>query len=74
MVLAASRPNVRVPYGSFSWPVALWRSSSWFGHVGLDSITTALTRIAWWQFGLVCLLAGASMVLDTLRLAKHARG
>jgi uncharacterized membrane protein YbhN (UPF0104 family) len=35
-------------------------------HVGLDSITTALTRIAWWQFALVCLLAGASMVLDTL--------
>ena len=35
-------------------------------HVGLDSITSALTRIAWWQFALVCLLAGASMVLDTL--------
>jgi uncharacterized membrane protein YbhN (UPF0104 family) len=35
-------------------------------HFGLDSLTAALTRIAWWQFVLVCLVYGASMVLDTL--------
>jgi uncharacterized protein (TIRG00374 family) len=35
-------------------------------YVGLESITSALTRIAWWQFALVCLIAGVSMVLDTL--------
>jgi uncharacterized membrane protein YbhN (UPF0104 family) len=35
-------------------------------HVGLESITNALTRISGGQFALVCLLAGVSMVLDTL--------
>lgn len=35
-------------------------------HFGLDSITAALTRIAWWQFVLICLVHGVSMVLDTL--------
>jgi uncharacterized membrane protein YbhN (UPF0104 family) len=35
-------------------------------HFGLESLTAALTRIAWWQFVLVCLVYGLSMVLDTL--------
>jgi uncharacterized membrane protein YbhN (UPF0104 family) len=35
-------------------------------HFGLESLTAALTRIAWWQFVLVCLVHGLSMVLDTL--------
>jgi uncharacterized membrane protein YbhN (UPF0104 family) len=35
-------------------------------HFGLGSITDALTRIAWWQFGLVCLAFGISLVLDTI--------
>jgi uncharacterized membrane protein YbhN (UPF0104 family) len=35
-------------------------------HFGLESLTAALTRIAWWQFVLVCLIYGVSMVLDTL--------
>jgi glycosyltransferase 2 family protein len=35
-------------------------------HFGLGSVTAALTGIEWWQFGLVCLLYGISMVLDTL--------
>jgi uncharacterized membrane protein YbhN (UPF0104 family) len=35
-------------------------------HFGLESITSALTRIAWWQFVLICLVYGVSMVLDTL--------
>jgi uncharacterized membrane protein YbhN (UPF0104 family) len=35
-------------------------------HVGLDSIASALTSIAWWQFGLICLVHGVTMVLDTL--------
>ena len=35
-------------------------------HVGLESIASALTRIAWWQFGLICLIHGVTMVLDTL--------
>jgi uncharacterized membrane protein YbhN (UPF0104 family) len=35
-------------------------------HFGLDSLTAAVTRIAWWQFVLVCLVHGVSMVLDTL--------
>jgi uncharacterized membrane protein YbhN (UPF0104 family) len=35
-------------------------------HFGLASLTDALTRITWWQFVLVCLLHGVTMVLDTL--------
>jgi glycosyltransferase 2 family protein len=35
-------------------------------YVGLDSLTAALTRIAWWQFVLVCLVSGLTLVLDTL--------
>lgn len=35
-------------------------------HFGLDSITAALTRVTWWQLGLICLVHGISMVLDTL--------
>ena len=35
-------------------------------HFGLESLTAALTRIAWWQFVLVCLVHGISVVLDTL--------
>jgi uncharacterized membrane protein YbhN (UPF0104 family) len=35
-------------------------------HFGLASLTDALTRIAWWQFLLVCLVYGITMVLDTL--------
>jgi len=35
-------------------------------HFGLESITSALTRIAWWQFALICLVHGVTMVLDTL--------
>jgi glycosyltransferase 2 family protein len=35
-------------------------------HFGLESITAALTRIAWWQFTLVCLVYGLSLLLDTL--------
>ncbi len=35
-------------------------------HVGLDALTSALTRIAWWQFALVCLVSGLTLVLDTL--------
>jgi uncharacterized membrane protein YbhN (UPF0104 family) len=35
-------------------------------HFGLESLTAALTRITWWQFVLVCLIYGVSMVLDTL--------
>jgi uncharacterized membrane protein YbhN (UPF0104 family) len=35
-------------------------------HFGLESLTAALTRIAWWQFGLACAVHGVSMVLDTL--------
>ena len=34
-------------------------------HFGLDSIASGLARIAWWQFALVCLVYGISMVLDT---------
>jgi glycosyltransferase 2 family protein len=35
-------------------------------HFGLEALTAALTRIAWWQFVLICLVHGVSMVLDTL--------
>jgi glycosyltransferase 2 family protein len=35
-------------------------------HFGLASLTDALTRIAWWQFALICLIHGVCMVLDTL--------
>ena len=35
-------------------------------HFGVASITSALTRIAWWQFALICLFQGMSMVLDTI--------
>jgi uncharacterized protein (TIRG00374 family) len=35
-------------------------------HFGLESITVALGRIAWWQFVLVCLAYGLSLTLDTL--------
>jgi uncharacterized membrane protein YbhN (UPF0104 family) len=35
-------------------------------HFGLDAIASALTRIAWWQFALACLIYGICMVLDTL--------
>ena len=35
-------------------------------HFGLESLTAALTRIAWWQVVLICLVHGVSMVLDTL--------
>jgi uncharacterized membrane protein YbhN (UPF0104 family) len=35
-------------------------------HFGLESIASALTRIAWWQFVLICLVHGVSVVLDTL--------
>ena len=34
-------------------------------HFGLESLTGALTRITWWQFVLVCLVHGISVVLDT---------
>jgi uncharacterized membrane protein YbhN (UPF0104 family) len=35
-------------------------------HFGLDSIASALTRVAWWQFALACLIYGIGLVLDTL--------
>jgi uncharacterized membrane protein YbhN (UPF0104 family) len=35
-------------------------------HVGLDSVAAALTRITWWQLGLVCAVHGVSVILDTL--------
>ena len=35
-------------------------------HFGLESITSALTPIAWWQFALICLVHGVSVILDTL--------
>jgi uncharacterized membrane protein YbhN (UPF0104 family) len=35
-------------------------------HFGLESVAAALARIAWWQFLLICLVHGVSMVLDTL--------
>jgi uncharacterized protein (TIRG00374 family) len=35
-------------------------------HVGPDALAVALTRIAWWQFALACLIHGVTMVLDTL--------
>lgn len=35
-------------------------------HFGLDSVASALTRITWWQFVLICLVYAASLVLDTL--------
>src|SRR5262245_28837337 len=35
-------------------------------YVGLDSVTAALTRVAWWQFALFCVIHGVGMVLDTL--------
>jgi len=36
------------------------------GHFGVGSVIDALTRVEWWQFGLVCLAYGISMILDTL--------
>jgi glycosyltransferase 2 family protein len=35
-------------------------------HFGVASITSALTRIAWWQLVLICLVYGVSVLLDTL--------
>jgi uncharacterized membrane protein YbhN (UPF0104 family) len=35
-------------------------------HFGLASITSALTRITWWQLVLICLIHGVTMVLDTI--------
>jgi uncharacterized membrane protein YbhN (UPF0104 family) len=35
-------------------------------HVGLDAVTSAITRIAWWQFALICAIHGISVVLDTI--------
>jgi len=35
-------------------------------HFGVASITSALTRITWWQLILICLVHGVSMLLDTL--------
>src|SRR5262245_21307554 len=35
-------------------------------HVGLASITSALTRVTWWQLALICLVYGVSMALDTV--------
>ena len=35
-------------------------------HFGLESLTSALTRVTWWQFALVCAISGATMVIDTL--------
>ena len=35
-------------------------------HFGLASITSALTRVAWWQFALICLVHGVGVVLDTV--------
>lgn len=35
-------------------------------HFGLESITSALTRVAWWQFALICLVHGVGVVLDTV--------
>src|SRR5574342_552787 len=35
-------------------------------HFGLASVAAAVARIARWQFALVCLVHGVSMVLDTL--------
>jgi uncharacterized membrane protein YbhN (UPF0104 family) len=35
-------------------------------HFGLASITSALSRVTWWQFALICLLSGVSVVLDTI--------
>jgi glycosyltransferase 2 family protein len=35
-------------------------------HFGPGSITAVLTRIAWWQFLLVCLISGITIAVDTL--------
>jgi hypothetical protein len=35
-------------------------------HFGLASLAEALTRITWWQFLLICLVHGVTMILDTL--------
>jgi uncharacterized membrane protein YbhN (UPF0104 family) len=35
-------------------------------HFGLASLAGALTRVAWWQFALICAISGVTMVLDTL--------
>jgi uncharacterized membrane protein YbhN (UPF0104 family) len=35
-------------------------------HFGLESITSALTRVTWWQLGLICLVHGVGMILDTI--------
>jgi glycosyltransferase 2 family protein len=35
-------------------------------HFGLESLASALTRITWWQFALVCAVSGVTLVIDTL--------
>jgi uncharacterized membrane protein YbhN (UPF0104 family) len=35
-------------------------------HFGVESITSAIARITWWQFALICLIFGVSVVLDTI--------
>jgi uncharacterized protein (TIRG00374 family) len=35
-------------------------------HLGAGSVASALTRIAWWQFVLVCLVYGVNAMVDTL--------
>jgi uncharacterized membrane protein YbhN (UPF0104 family) len=35
-------------------------------HFGLDTIGAALTRIAWWQFALICMVHGLTLLVDTL--------
>lgn len=35
-------------------------------HFGLAAITSAMTRITWWQFALIFLVHGVTMVLDTI--------
>jgi uncharacterized membrane protein YbhN (UPF0104 family) len=33
---------------------------------GAESLVSALTRIAWWEFGLVCVVYGVGLIADTL--------
>jgi uncharacterized membrane protein YbhN (UPF0104 family) len=35
-------------------------------HFGLESITSAIARITWWQFALICLIHGVGVILDTI--------
>ena len=64
MILAKHRPEVRIlrilPLAAGVLALVLL-----VRHFGLESLTGALTRIAWWQFVLVCLVHGISVVLDT---------